>query len=60
MSNDNISHENDHDKQSKPTLFGNMLIILIEINRYQNRNANRRGKIDALDLRTRSCNTARN
>ena len=49
MSNDNISHENDHDKHSKPRLFGNMLVILIEINRSQKRNANRRGKIDALD-----------
>ena len=49
MSNDNISHENDHDKQSKPTLFGNVRVNIIECNRYQKRNANRRGKIDALD-----------
>ena len=39
MSNNNnyISHENDNDKHSKPTRFGNMHAILKEINRYQKR-----------------------
>ena len=39
MSNNNnyISHENDNDKHSKPTRFGDIHVILIECNRYQKR-----------------------
>ena len=39
MSNDNnyISHENDGEKKSKPTRFGDMHVYIIECNLYQKR-----------------------
>ena len=39
MSNDNnyISHENEGEKKSKPTRFGDMHVDIIECNRYQKR-----------------------